>query len=282
MKKALFILFCSLITSVSFGQIGFKRKKEDIEKFKDTRLVVVLMADSAYNASIIEAVEKYWTFNAGYLFVQDTAIKPYNKPEYSYLHFSKGKGAKIKAKLGSCESDINALLVTGGGKFKKKALLPDLVAAAYCSSSIDTTDWRAELTRAVQMLNNYFNTAIESEGDKGMSNNSIAQQAPIDASLLDLPLYVPLRGMDLKGKEDAAALWGGEVEEMDVDEINKAIMQQQNVLVFFYSKDEKYCTKVVTSTTGQLVYLQTSGVEKCRLDAKDLKALKAKRDKANK
>jgi hypothetical protein len=282
MKKLLFVLSSVLITAVSFAQIGFKKQKEDIEKFKDSRLVVVLMADSAYNASIIEAVEKYWTFNAGFLFVQDTAIKPYNKPEYSYLHFSKGKGAKIKAKLGSCESDINALIVTGGGKFKKKALVDDLIAAAFCSSAIDTSDWRPELTRAVQILNHYFTTAIESEGDKGISNNSIISQAPLDASLLDLPLFVPLRSMDLKGKEDAATLWGGEVEEMDIDDIYKAIMQQQSALVFYYSKDAKGCTKVVTSTTGQLVYLAETTIDKCALNAKDLKAIKLKRDNANK
>lgn len=282
MKKILLICYCLLAASVTFAQIGFKKKKEDIEQFKDTRLVVVLMADSAYNASIMEAVEKYWTFNAGYLFVQDSAIKAYNKPEYSYLHFSKGKGAKIKAKLGSCESDINALIVTGGGKFKKKALAQDLIAAGYCSSSIDTTDWRPELIRAVQMLNNYFTTAIESEGDKGMSNSSIIAQAPTDASLLDLPLYVPLRTLDLKGKEDAATLWGGEVEEMDIDDIYKAILQNQNALVYFYSKDEKYCTKIVTSTNGQLVYWDETSIDKCGLNAKDLKALKAKRDQANK
>lgn len=282
MKKILFVWTCVFIASVSFAQIGFKKKKEDIEKFKDTRLVVVLMADSAYNASIIEAVEKYWTFNAGFLFVQDTAIKPYNKPEYTYLHFSKGKGSKIKAKLGSSEEDINALIVTGGGKFKKKALADDLIAAAFCSNTIDTSDWRPELTRAVQILNQYFNTAIESEGDKGISNNSIIAQAPLDASLLDLPLFVPLRSLDLKGKEDAATLWGGEVEEMDIDDIYKAIMQQQSALVFYYSKDEKRCTKVITSTTGQLVYLAETTVDKCGLNAKDLKALKTKRDNANK
>lgn len=280
MKKTLLLTLSVLCFGVSFAQIGFKKKKEDIEAFKDTRLVVVLMADSAYNASITEAVEKYWTFNSGFLFVPDSAIKAYNKPEFSYLFFSKSKGTKIKAKLGSCEDDFNGLLVTGGGKFKKKALIVDLIAGAFCSNVIDTGDWRPELTRAVQMLNNYFNTAIEAEDDKGISTSYIAQNAPRDLTLLDQQLLVPLRSLDLKGKEDASELWGGEVEEVEVDETYKAIMSRNNNLVFFYSKDERRCTKVVTSTTGELVYFAEDGVEKCKLTAKDLKAINTKRNRA--
>ena len=280
-QKIIIACFSILFSTVAFGQIGFKKKKEDIEKFKDSRLIVVLMADSAYNASITEAVEKYWTFNAGFLFVPDSMAKTYNKPEYTFLYFSKSKGSKIKAKLGSCETDLNGLIVTGG-KFKKKASIEDLIAAAFCSNTIDTSDWKPELTRAVKLLNNYFNSAIEAEDDRQMSNNFITQNAPIDASLLDLTLYVPLRGLDLKGKEDAATLWGGEVEEMDIDDIYKAIILNKDVLIFYASKDEGHCTKLVTSASGQLVYLSEDAPDKCGLSAKDLKALKAKRDKANK
>lgn len=280
-KKIAFTCFSLLFSAVAFAQIGFKKKKEDIEKFKDSRLIVVLMADSAYNASITEAVEKYWTFNAGFLFVPDSMAKTYNKPEYTFLYFSKSKGSKIKAKLGSCEADLNGLIITGG-KFKKKAPAEDLIAAAFCSNTIDTSDWKPELIRAVKLLNNYFNTAIEAEDDRQMSIGYIIQNSPIDASLLDLTLYVPLRGLDLKGKEDAAALWGGEVEEMEIDDIYKAIVENKDVLIFYASKDEKRCTKLVTSANGQLVYINEDSPDKCGLSAKDLKALKAKRDKANK
>lgn len=281
MKKLSVILLSLLFTSVCFAQVGFKKKKEDIEKFKDTRLVVVLMSDSSYNASLINAVEKYWTFNSGFVFVPDSAIKEYNKPEFSYLFFSKGKGARIKAKVGSSEIDFNGLIVTGGGKFKKRAIAPELIAGGYCSSVIDTSDWYPEMTRAVQMLNNYFNAAIEAADDKSLAG--IANNAPNDISLLDQTLLVPLKTLDLKGKEDAPTLSGGtEIEEMEVDEIYKAILTRSSNLVFFYSKAEKGCNKIITSTSGDLVYYTEDGIENCGLNAKDFKALKAKREKANK
>lgn len=281
MKKLSLIVVGLLMASAGFAQVGFKKKKEDIEKFKDTRLVVVLMSDSAYNASVTQAVEKYWTFNSGFVFVPDTAIKEYNKPEFSYLFFSRGKGAKIKAKTGSSEIDFNGLIVTGGGKFKKRALATDLIAGGYCSSVIDTSDWYPEIIRAVQLLNNYFNSAIEAGDDKAMAN--IVNNSPADIGLLDQTLLVPLKTLDLKGKEDATALSGGtEIEEMEVDEIYKAIISRSGNLVFFYSKAEKGCNKLITSTTGELVYYTEDGLDNCGLNAKDFKALKSKREKANK
>lgn len=279
MKKLLLGVVSTLLILSASAQIGFKKKKEDLEKFKDTRLVVVLLSDSSYNASIMEAVEKYWTFNSGVEYVYDSLMKTYNKPEFSYLCFSKSKGSKIRAKVGSCEEDFNGLLITTGGKFKKKALVDDLVAGAYCGNFIDTFDWRPELTRAVQMLNSYLNNAIEADGDKGLSKSYVIQNAPRDLSLLEQTLYVPLRTLDLKGKEDAATLYGGEVEEMELDDIYKEIMSRGNNIIYFYSKDENHCNKIITSATGELVYLNSSGVDDCKLNAKDLKALKTKKEK---
>jgi hypothetical protein len=282
MKKIALLGLTFMAITAAFAQVGFKKKKEDIEKFKDTRLVVVLSPDSAYNVSIIEAVEKYWTFNGGFLFEYDSAMKPYNKPEYSYLYFSKSKGTKIKAKLGTCEFDFNGLLITTGGKFKKKALEIDLVAGAFCSNFIDTNDWRPELSRAVQMLNNYLTNALEAEGDKGISTNYMANNAPLNSSLLEQTLMLPLRSLELKGKEDAATLWGGEVEDVEVGETYNAIMNRADKIIFFYSKDENRCNKIVTSTTGELVYLAEDSPDKCRLTAKDLKAMNVKRTRATK
>lgn len=279
MKKTTLLLFTLFSITSAFAQVGFKKKKADIEKFKDTRLVIVLAQDSAYNASIKEAVEKYWTFNSGFIFDYDTAMKQYNKPEFSYLYFSKSKGTKIKAKLGTSEIDFNGLVVTTGTKFKKKAAEDELVAGAHCGNLIDTLDWRPELTLAVQMLNNYFNTAIMAENDKGITTKYIAENAPSDKGLLDQVLMFPLRSLDLKGKEDAAELWGGDVEDVQMTEAYKAIMKRADKLLFFYSKAEKTCSKIITSTTGELVFYKEDSADKCKLDAKDLKELGEKRNR---
>ncbi|MBW7846314.1 MAG: hypothetical protein H3C45_11915 [Bacteroidia bacterium] len=282
MKKSALTLLSLLFAFTTFSQIGFKKKKEDIEKFKDTRLVVVLTTDSSYNASIKHAVESYWTFSSGVEFIDDTAMKAYNKPEFSYLFFSKSKGSKIRAKVGSCEEDFNGLLITNGAKFKKKAALEDLVAGAYCSNAIDTFDWLPELTRAVQMLNHYLNQAIESPNDKGISKSAIAQAAPLDKNLLEKKIYVPIRGMKIKGKEGPEEIYGNEVEEMDIDEIYESIVTRKDNLVFFYSKDENGCNKIITSTTGELVYYSSAAIDDCQLSIKDLKELRTKKEKAAK
>lgn len=278
MKKTTLLLLTLFSLTSAFAQVGFKKKKADIEKFKDTRLVIVLAQDSAYNASITEAMEKYWTFSGGFIFDYDTAMKKYSKPEFSYLYFSKSRGTKIKAKLGTSEVDFNGLVVTMGSKFKKKAAEDELVAGAHCGNIIDTLDWRPEITLAVQMLNNYFNTAILAENDKGITTKYIADNAPTDKRLLDEVLMFPLRSLDLKGKEDAAELWGGDVEDVLMTEAYKAIMKPADKLLFFYSKAEKTCSKIVTSTTGELVFYKEDSADKCKLNAKDLKELGAKRN----
>lgn len=282
MKKVFQLIGLLLLSSAAFAQIGFNKKKEDIEKFRETRLIVVLFADSAYNASIQQAVEKFWTFSGGVEFVYDTAMKPYNKPEYSYLIFSKGKGSKIKAKVGSSEADFNGLVISSGGKFKKRIVPESMVAGAYCGNNIDTLDWLPELTLAVQMLNTYLNSAVDAENDKMMSNSYLIQNAPTDASLLDRRLLVPYKFLEMKGKEDANTIFDGEIEELDIEDIYKAILKREDAIIYRYIKSEKNCTKLIVSTSGELVYLADDSADKCTLTSKELKTLKAKKDKANK
>jgi len=59
-------------------------------------------------------------------------------------------------------------------------------------------------------------------------------------------------------------------------------MTRSDPLIYFYSKDEKHCNKLVTSTTGELVYYDQASADDCKMNAKDLKALKAKKEKAAK
>jgi hypothetical protein len=88
----------------------------------------------------------------------------------------------------------------------------------------------------------------------------------------------------MKGKEDAMTLFDGDAEEVDVEEIQKAIKWQDNsMLYYYYSKDEKFCNKlVVSAANSELMYFSSESVEKCKCNAKDLKALKEIKDKANK
>ena len=254
----------------------------DLEKFKDTRLIVVLFPDSAYSASVIAAVERYWTFT-GYDFAEDTALYRFKKGDYAFLYFSKSKGSKVKARVGSSEEDMNAFVITR--KFARRVTPDNLLAYAFAANKIDTNDWETEATRGIQLLNNYFNYAVQASNDGDISASKMMNDYPSDKSqLIDKKLLIEDKQLEMKGKEDAMTLFDGDAEEVDVEEIQKAIKWQDNsMLYYYYSKDEKFCNKlVVSAANSELMYFSSESIEKCKCNAKDLKALKLLKDKANK
>ncbi|MES2780206.1 MAG: hypothetical protein V4651_09955 [Bacteroidota bacterium] len=284
MKKiiALFLIAFVCITGVK-AQFGFV-KKDVIEKFKDSRLIVILFNDSTYNASIKEAVSRFWTFNGGFEFVHDSMTKKYTKGDFSFLSFARGKKSnKIKAKLCSSEDDCNGLVIST--KYRKRAKMDEIIAEGYCSNAIDTTDWYPELVRAVQMLNNYFNYAVQAENEKDIDYSQMINNYPGDLTTLsNKKLLVELGTLQMKGKEDASAIYGNEVEEVDRDEINKAILTQDpDVMYVFNVYDEKNCYKFfVSAANSDVMHVEVAKFDQVKCTAKDLKAIKQRIDKANK
>ena len=280
MKKIINTAALILLSLGAFAQFGTFKKREDLEKFKDTRLIIVLLQDSAYNASVIAAVERYWTFT-GYDYAEDTALYRYKKGDYAFLYFSKSKGSKIKAKVAGSEEDMNAFVITR--KFTRRITPDILLAYAYSNNKIDTADWEAEATRGIQLLNNYFNYAVQASSDGDLSASKMMNNYPSDKSqLVDKKLLIEDKQIELKGKEDAMVIFDGDVEEVDIEEIQKAIKWQDNSMVYFYySKDEKYCNKLfVSAANSELLYYTSDSPDKCKCNAKDLKTLKEIKVKA--
>jgi hypothetical protein len=280
MKKIINTAALILLSLSAFAQFGTFKKREDLEKFKDTRLIIVLLQDSAYNASVIAAVERYWTFT-GYDYAEDTALYRYKKGDYAFLYFSKSKGSKIKAKVAGSEEDMNAFVITK--KFTRRITPDILLAYAYSNNKIDTADWEAEATKGIQMLNNYFNYAVQASSDGDLSASKMMNNYPSDKSqLVDKKLLIEDKQIELKGKEDAMVIFDGDVEEVDIEEIQKAIKWQDNSMVYFYySKDEKYCNKLfVSAANSELLYYTSDSPDKCKCTAKDLKTLKEIKVKA--
>jgi hypothetical protein len=268
------LLLALLLPLGLFAQFGKIKKKEDVEKFKDTRLVVVLMQDSAYNVSIISAMEKYWNFT-GFEFAFDTAMQKFKKGDFAFLLFSKSKGSKIRTKVCSSEEDFNGMVITK--KFKRRIVPEDIIAQAFCRNFIDTPDWETEMIRGVQMLNNYFNYAIEAKSDADLSENKMMNNYPSDKGLLiDKTLFVEDKQIEMKGKEDKNVLIDGEIEETEIENIQKMIRAQDNMsLYYFYSKDEKFCNKLIISTANsELMYFNSTSSDKCKLLSSDLKQVK--------
>lgn len=100
--------------------------------------------------------------------------------------------------------------------------------------------------------------------------------------MVDKKLLIEDKQVELKGKEDLMTLWDGDAEEVDVEEIQKAIRWQDNsVVYYFYSKDEKYCNKLfVSAANSELMYFTSDSPDKCKCNAKDLKELKEMKVKA--
>jgi hypothetical protein len=142
-----------------------------------------------------------------------------------------------------------------------------------------------ETTRAIQLMNNYLNYAVQVERDGDLSTSSMMNNYPSDKNqLLDKKLIIEDKQLELKGKEDATTLFDGDVEEVDVEEIHKAIKWQDNGYVYYYySKDEKFCNKLVLSAANsELMYFTSTSPDNCKCVAKDLKALKEIKVKAQK
>lgn len=284
MQKIILATLCLLLfTPFTKAQFGFKTKAE-IEAFKDSRLIVVLFEDSSYNASIKAAVQQYWNITGSFEFIRDTSLKAYNKPEYTFLSFARSKKSKgIKAKVCATEDDFNGLVITT--KYRKRYKLDEVIAQAYCGNTIDTTDWYPELVRGVQILNNYFNYAIQAENDRQISQSTMAHNYPADLSTMSgKKLIYEDRMLNLKGKEDAATLYGGDIEEVGRKDIYNAILSQDPEVIYVYSVfSEKYCDKIfVSAANNEVVHFIPGSIDNCKLEAKDLKGFRARIEKANK
>lgn len=284
-RQILLMFFCGIALHTN-AQFGFVKKNE-IDSVKDARVIVVLFNDSCYNASIEKAFDRYWKFNGGYLFVPDSMLKAYqNKRGYVYLVFSKSKVSnKLKIKACMSEEDMNGIALIKN--FKRKITKDVLIANAYCRNNIDTPDWYPEMVRAVQMLNNFFELAAMAKDDKAISASSLTNNYPTDkTNLNNKTLYVLKSDVGLVGKEDGAQLWGDGFEELyEREELNSLILNQSSdALYFFNVKDELKCNKFIVSAAGSelMYYASASAKDPCKCTAKDLKALRELRNKANK
>jgi peroxiredoxin family protein len=285
---SLILMFFLIVTSKVSAQFGYI-KKSDLDKVKDSRLVVVLFNDSAYNAAIVKAMEKYWKYSGSFITEYDTSaqMKDLNKkPEHYYLLFSKSKASpRIKLKACMMEEDVNGIVISK--KYRKK-ITPELAVAVGMSSNlIDTFDWYPELVRSVQLLNNYFDLASMAKDDKSISFSTMASNYPAKHDLLNNKKLYVLKSQDgLVGKEDGGMLWDDSFEVIDEpEELYKLILKQNEDAVYFFStKDEKYCNKMFVLANGSelMHYSSTSSKNDCKCTSKDIKALKALKDKANK
>ncbi len=282
MKKLVFLCCLFLLGFSSNAQFGNFKKKAELEKFKDTKLLVVLFPDSSYTFSIAAAMDRYWTFT-GYEFIEDSAVQRYRKGDYAFMYFSKSKGSKNKAKLASSEEDFNGLVITR--KFSRRVAPENLLAYAFCNNKIDTNDWASEMTKAVQLLNNYFNYAVQVKSEGDLSASKMMKNYPSEKALLmDKKLLIENKLLEPTGKEDPVTLFGGDIEEVEVEDIQKAIKwQDENFLYYYYSKDVKSCNKLVLSAqNSELMYFESVSPDKCRCNAKDLKAMNEMRIRASK
>lgn len=277
MKKIITICLLALMSFSASAQFGFFKKKSEIDAFKEKKVIVVLFYDSAYNAAVELAMIRNWKFSS-FEVAFDNELLKYKKQEKAqevvFLSFSKSKGSKNKAKLGSCEEDFNGLVMLN--KFKRKSMPEDILAQAFCSNNIDTSDWEFELQRGIQMMNNYFEFASNAAKDGDITTSKMMSNYPSDkGQLLDKKLLVEDKMLELKGKKDAADIFDGEVTEVDRDVIYKAVADQDNSVAYYlWVKDEKFCNKLVISAqNSELMYYETATPDKCKLNNKDLEAL---------
>jgi hypothetical protein len=159
----------------------------------------------------------------------------------------------------------------------------NVVAYAHVKNTIDTGDWKTVAIIGVQLLKNYLMICDKANNENEFANvNRLMSNYPTEKNLLlDKTLLVQIGTMKLEGKEDASALFGGEVELLSDDEINaKLAVQDFNSLYFYTSKDERYIHKLLITTAGsELLYYASGPADKPYITAKDLREIKAMKDK---
>lgn len=280
MKKLLTLFAAISISTIAFAQFGTIKKKWEIDSLKANKIIVVLFPDSAYSESLMQAMEDYWNFSP-FEFAEDTSLYQYKKKKVYYLLFSKSKGSKNRAKLCSSEEDFNGFVITN--KYSKKIMKENVVAYAHVKNTIDTGDWKTVAIIGVQLLKNYLMICDKANNENEFANvNRLMSNYPTEKNLLlDKTLLVQIGTMKLEGKEDASALFGGEVELLSDDEINaKLAVQDFNSLYFYTSKDERYIHKLLITTAGsELLYYASGPADKPYITAKDLREIKAMKDK---
>jgi hypothetical protein len=134
-------------------------------------------------------------------------------------------------------------------------------------------------------MNNYLEYASIVDRDGDLAASKMMVDYPSDRNqLLDKKLLVEDKMLDLKGKKDANDLFDGEIEEVDRDVIYRAILDQDNAVLYtLLVKDEKYCNKLIISAqNSELMYYDSSAPEKCKLSNKDLEALNTLKKEAMK
>ncbi len=280
MKKLLTLFAAISISTLAFAQFGTIKKKWEIDSLKSNKIVVVLFPDSAYSESIMQAMEDYWNFSP-FEFAEDTSLYQYRKKKVYYLLFSKSKGSKNRAKLCSSEEDFNGFVISN--KYSKKIMKENVVAYAHVKNTIDTSDWKTVAMIGVQLLKNYLMICDKANNENEFANvNRLMSNYPTEKNLLlDKTLLVQTGTIKLEGKEDAPTLFGGDVEVLSDDEINaKLAAQDFNSLYFYTSKDERYIHKLLITAAGsELLYYASGPADKPHINAKDLRDVKAMKDK---
>lgn len=279
MRKVLIVTFALLFSTLTYAQFGNIKHKWEIDSLKAYKIVVVLFPDSAYSESVMQAMEDYWNFS-DFEFAEDTSMYRYKKTKNYYLLFSKSRGSKNKSRLCSSSEDFNGFVITN--KYNKKIYPENVVAYAHVRNNIDTIDWQTIAITGVQLLKNYLQVVDKAESEKDFNNNLLFRDYPTEKNLLlDKTLMMQPGSLDMKGKEDPVVLFNGSVEESFIDEIQARIVNQDNNYLYFYtSKDDKYCHKFVLTTAGsELLYYSTTSPDKCGCNSKDLKDLKAMKDR---
>lgn len=280
MKKLLTLFAAISLSTLAFAQFGTIKKKWEIDSLKANKIVVVLFPDSAYSESVMQAMEDYWNFSP-FEFAEDTSLYQYKKKKVYYLLFSKSKGSKNKAKLCSSEEDFNGFVLTN--KYSKKIMKENVVAYAHVKNTIDTGDWKTVAMIGVQLLKNYVMICDKANNENEFANvNRLMSNYPTEKNLLlDKTMLVQTGTMKLEGKEDAPTLFGGDVEVLSDDEINaKLAAQDFNSLYFYTSKDERFIHKLLITAAGsELLYYTSGAADKPHINAKDLREIKAMKDK---
>lgn len=226
------------ISLMASAQFGYQSKK-DLEKIKQTELIVVLTDDTAdmFNKCIQKVMPAHWKLTSvKYMNAQAAAEYAKKGDGFTFMVLVKCAGARLKSKAMTSELETTGLLLTNTFK-KGKIPFTHALASALFDSKFGPTpaEYEAQCLRAVQLLTNYLNIVEAAAGDKDIYYETMQRKYPGDKSLLEGKKLLVDKKLVLDEKQQMLIEknYPGEVVFTDAATIAKAILNQEENAIYF-------------------------------------------------
>ena len=252
MKKGTIILFFYLIHLNAVAQIGFAGHN-DILKFKDQTLYVVLYGDSAYTKLMEDCLRRYWKFNK-YQFISQSEIVNIEKYKQKWYLMNWLELSETSSIGDDLDHYFIGIVRPGSSWNLEKGTMVNSYKAVYFPFNF-ATDWTYLLPNIIQVFQNYLDFASENSHLSRFSLETLSSGGFLKSTsdnyrkgvkdLKSRELWIQFRDFPGHYKnmfykkldfsfDDFKKAYGDSVKLVSADDIKAAILRQDDNVVYAY------------------------------------------------